>query len=66
MAGNIIAGTGFTIYVVNSNPLTEPLTYHGVGKFRSAATTAYGTPDPSIGGTGTLIYGAWNIGWVWN
>lgn len=65
VAGNVVAGTGFTIYGVNTNNLTEPLSYHGVGNFRSAATTVYGNPDPSIGGKGTMLYGVWNIGWVW-
>lgn len=34
-AGNIVAGTGFTIYGINE-------------------------------GFGTLIYGQWNVAWVWN
>lgn len=34
-AGNIVAGTGFTIYGINE-------------------------------GFGTMIYGQWNVAWVWN
>jgi hypothetical protein len=65
VAGNVVAGTGFTIYGVNTNTLNEPLTYRGIGNFRSAATSVYGCPDCSIGGQGTMLYGVWNIGWVW-
>jgi hypothetical protein len=65
-AGNIVAGTGFTIYVKNSNQLFEPLGYHGVSNFRPAATTVYGSPDQSIGGMGTRLYGKFNVAWMVN
>lgn len=65
-AGSIIAGTGFTIYGVNTSQLNEPLEQARVGNFRPAATTVYGAVAPSVGGRGTRIYGTWNIGWVWN
>jgi len=58
-AGNIVAGTGFTVYGVNTSQLTEqsqsvipPGIYFGLG--------------PNTSGRGTRIYGKWNIGWVWN
>lgn len=66
MAGNIAAGTGFTVYAVNTSTLNEPLETPGVSRFRSAAGTVYGDTDPSVGGRGTRIYGTWSIGWVWN
>jgi hypothetical protein len=65
-AGNIVAGTGFTIYGANTSQLNEPLEMPGVSQFRSAATTVYGYVAPTIGGKGTRLYGVWNIGWVWN
>jgi hypothetical protein len=66
MAGNVVAGTGFTIYAVNTSTLNEPLDHPGVSRFRSAATTVYGDVYPSEGGYGTRIYGTWNVAWVWN
>jgi hypothetical protein len=66
MAGNVVAGTGFTIYGVNTNTLNEPLQMPSVGNFRSAATTVYGYTEPSIGGQGTRLYGVFNIAWVYN
>lgn len=67
MAGNVVAGTGFTIYAVNTSTLNEPLSSAGVDRFRPAATSVYGLGGAeSVGGTGTRIYGTWSIGWVWN
>ena len=66
MAGNIVAGTGFTIYAVNTSQLNEPLEQVGVSTFRSAATSVYGSANPSVGGQGTRLYGKWTVGWVWN
>jgi hypothetical protein len=66
MAGNVVAGTGFTIYGVNTSEINEPLDMPGVSSFRSAVTTAYGYAEPSVGGKGTLIYGVFNIAWVYN
>lgn len=65
-AGSIIAGTGFTIYGVNTSQLNEPLAAPAVSRFRTAAATVHGYVAPSAGGGGTRIYGAWSIGWVWN
>lgn len=66
IAGNVVAGTGFTIYGFNTSQLNEPLTLQGVSRFRSAATTIHGTSLPSVGGIGTRIYGLWTVAWVWN
>lgn len=66
MAGNVVAGTGFTIYALNNSETNEPLELVGVGGFRSTATSVYGTSQPSAGGRGTRIYGQWTVAWVWN
>jgi hypothetical protein len=66
MAGNVVAGTGFTIYAVNTSTLNEPLGKAGVAGFRAAATSVFGYGGESTGGQGTLIYGTWSVGWVWN
>lgn len=57
-AGNVVAGTGFTIYGVNTSQLNEPLEILG-GRSPSAGSLGRG-------GQGTRIYGTWNIAWVWN
>ena len=72
-AGSVVAGVGFTIYGVNTSQLNEPVeiappansvhqstTTAVIQKIAQPAAKAYG------GGIGTLIYGKWNIGWVWN
>lgn len=65
-AGNIVAGTGFTIYGWNTNQVNEPLELAGVSRYRSASTTVHGAPGlPSVGGRGTLIYGQWTVRWLW-
>jgi hypothetical protein len=53
VAGNIVAGTGFTIYGINTNQLTE------------FAPSDGNLNSPNLGGTGTRIYGKWNVAWVW-
>jgi hypothetical protein len=70
MAGNVVAGTGFTIYGINECQLTEPLTPKGTG--RNNVTLAGGLVSSSnaqaqmIGGKGTLLYGKFNVAWAWN
>lgn len=66
MAGAVSNGVGFTIYAVNTSETNEPLERAGISRFRSAATSIYGTSDPSVGGTGTRIYGTFTVAWVWN
>ena len=65
MAGNVVAGTGFTIYGLNTSTLFEPLVSPGVATFRSGGSPN-GEQGRSVGGLGTRIYGAWNIAWCWN
>lgn len=64
-AGNIVAGTGFTIYAVNMSETNEPLEIPGVDTFGALGGSAKGGPAPSVGGMGTRLYGQWNVGWVW-
>lgn len=71
-AGNIVAGTGFTIYGKNTNQLNEPLTEYGQGRNHlstgtAAANTGQGanTHRQSVGGIGTRLFGQWTIGWAW-
>jgi hypothetical protein len=55
-AGNIVAGTGFTIYAFNTNQINEsPL----------GATYLTGSINGKIGDAPT-IYGTWKVAWVWN
>ena len=51
-AGNVVAGTGFTIYALDDNQLleTDALQFKG------------GQP---LGGS-PKVYGSWNVNWVWN
>lgn len=54
-AGNIVPGTGFTIYGFNTSELNEqPLGWRSSG-------------DDSSGGAGkgTRLYGQWSMAWVW-
>lgn len=55
-AGNVVAGTGFTIYGLNDCEFGEPIS----NVMGNRATAGFG------GGRGTLLYGKWNIAWVWN
>jgi len=70
MAGNVVAGTGFTIYGINENQLSEPVVPQGNG--RNNVTLAGGLVSssnlqaPLIGGIGTRLYGKFNVAWAWN
>lgn len=66
MAGNIVANTSFDIYAQNISQLTERLASHTPSTFRSTAAAALGDSQPSIGGQGTRIYGAWTVAWRWS
>jgi hypothetical protein len=66
MAGNVVAGVGFTIYAQNTSNAVEQLAIAGVTGFRPAATSVYGSPAPSVGGKASRIYGQWTVAWVWN
>jgi hypothetical protein len=74
MAGNIVAGTGFTIYGINTNTLTEPVVNapNANNIVSSTAGTAIAMKNAQPGniayggGKGTLLYGKFNVAWVWN
>lgn len=74
MAGDIVAGTGFTIYGVNTSQLNEPVLpdpFNGAMIQNSATAVTWRAPTSPgkanrEGGRGTLIYGVWNVAWVWN
>jgi hypothetical protein len=66
-AGNIVPGTGFTIYAACEPWLQEPLRPVGPDRLRLNAAPAMDSPLPSIGGAGLRLYGAWNVVWqYWN
>lgn len=62
VAATIVAGTGFTIYGFNTSQLNEPLS----GWTNTINQLGEGLAPPPRGGAGTLIYGKWNVAWVWN
>lgn len=67
VAGNIVAGVGFTVYGFNTNQVNEPL--EEVSNFRkaSAAQPIVNPPQlPQRGGRGTLIWGQWTVAWAWS
>jgi hypothetical protein len=70
VAGNIVAGTGFTIYAVNTNTINEPVTPERGARFggtgQDAGAGPQGRQGRDKGGNGTRIYGTWTIAWVWN
>lgn len=70
VAGNIVAGTGFTIYAVNTNTINEPVTPERLGRFSGTGSDLGAGPQDQQardkGGKGTRIYGTWTIAWVWN
>ena len=60
MAGNVVAGVGFTIYARNTNQISEiPLDKNLQGDMP-------GYIGPPVWGNGTRLYGKWNVAWVWN
>jgi len=56
IAGNIVAGTSFTIYGFNTSTVQEtPLGYLSSNQTRAG-----------LAGKGTRLYGLWTVAWVWN
>jgi len=53
IAGDIVAGTGFTIYGFNTNQVNE--------NPPGVRTDLY----PTGGGKGTRIWGKWTVAWAW-
>lgn len=57
IAGNIVAGTGFTIYGFNTSEVNEqPLGWLSNGN----------SPQGGGAGLGTRLWGQWKVNWVWN
>lgn len=72
-AGNIVAGTGFTIYAYCENTLYEPVSQPvGANSVYQATATTVGakTAQPgavaSGGGMAPRLYGQYTVAWVWN
>ena len=68
VAGNIAAGTGFTIYAFNTNTLNEPDREPRRSRFSGTGQDAGpGQFKQTIeGGRGTRIYGQWTVAWTWS
>lgn len=66
-AGNIVAGTGFTIYAFNSNTLNEPSIEPRMNRFSGTGQDAGpGKFKQSIeANKATRIYGQFTIAWSW-
>lgn len=52
IAGNIVAGTGFTIYGFTND-------FHQI-------TRLPGSSEGGLNNNAPLCYGQWTVGWVWN
>ncbi len=61
VAGNIVAGTGFTIYAFNTNALNEPV----LPPLTPPHTARGPQAAASGGGKGTRLYGSWTVAWAW-
>lgn len=67
-AGNIVPGTGFTIYALNACETQEPLEWapsvrHSVPEVAVALSKAI--TNPYVGGLASRLYGTWNVQWQW-
>jgi hypothetical protein len=76
-AGNIVDGTGFTIYGFNYSQMNEPVVpalFSETTFVQNAATTGIGKAiqfgkEGQLnlgGGKGTRIYGTWKVAWRWS
>ena len=72
-AGNVVAGTGFTVYALNTSHLTEQEDpeqmlgrFSGTGQNAGPGKMGPGQSRDAHGGQGTRIYGKFTIAWVWN
>lgn len=65
-ATDFVTGVGFTIRAWNTSQLNEALQAPGNNRNRNALTMTLAAPLPSVGGTGTLLYGKWNVNWKWS
>lgn len=58
-AGNIVAGTGFTIYATARDGIPVPDAIGANGAPGNASTQEHGRKAP-------VPYGQWSVAWVWN
>jgi len=65
-ATDFVTGVGFTIRAWNTSQLNEALQAPGNNRNRNALTMTLAAPLPSVGGTGTRLYGKWNVNWKWS
>lgn len=65
-AGNIVAGTGFTIYAHNVNQLNENDPDVQTRKAGVGPGTGINQKRPARRGGGTRIYGQWTVQWRWS
>ena len=65
-ATDFVTGVGFTIRAWNTSQLNEALEAPGNNRNRNALTMTLAAPLPSVGGTGTRLYGKWNVNWKWS
>lgn len=66
VAGNITPGVGFTIYAISTaeKSADDPL---NIGRVAfSSAPVGPSPPDKTESGLIPMIYGQWNVNWVWN
>lgn len=71
IAGNIVAGTGFTIYAFNTSQINEPLVpftgrTNPTAAGQTVAANPQGPQQQTRGGVGTRIYGVFLVAWCWN
>lgn len=66
-AADIVAGTGFTIYGLNTSQLNEPLKdlETKTTSVNILGTGPYSGHLPASGGKGTRLYGLWSVAWAW-
>jgi len=66
MAGNIIPGTGFTIYAKNTNTKSTPVEQTWQMTRLAGPGTGVNQVRPApTGGKGTRLFGEFTVGWEW-
>jgi hypothetical protein len=66
IAGNIVPGTGFTIYAKNTGTLSEPVMEQWANTRNAGPGTGINQVRPNLGGgKGTRLYGQYTVAWEW-
>jgi hypothetical protein len=66
IAGNIVPGTGFTIYAKNTGTLSEPVMEQWANTRLAGPGTGINQVRPDLGGgKGTRLYGQYTVAWEW-